>query len=187
MEASTNKVVSIIYELRKDDSYGELVEILNADKPLTFIFGNGNLLPKFEENLFGRKTGEGFNFRLTSDEAYGPVEKNAIIDLPIKIFEIDGKIDKNLLTEGNTVPMMDREGRRLNGVIKKIATENVTMDFNHPLAGIDLFFKGEITEIREATEEEIEHRHIHSANSCQGCNDENCQSKNSSHDSCECN
>ena len=75
MEASVNKVVSVIYELRKNNANGEVVEILDADKPLTFIFGKGNLLPKFEDNLFGRKARDGFNFILSSDEAYGPVQE----------------------------------------------------------------------------------------------------------------
>jgi FKBP-type peptidyl-prolyl cis-trans isomerase SlyD len=186
MEAATNKVVSIIYELRKDNVNGEVVEALEIDQPLTFIFGQGNLLPKFEDNLSGRKVGEGFNFKLTCVDAYGPVQENAIVEVPIKIFEIDGEIDTNLLSEGNVVPMMDREGRRLNGVVKQIAPEKVIMDFNHPLAGIDLFFKGEITDVRDATEDELEHGHIHSEGSCEGCNDEDCHSKKSSHEGCGC-
>jgi FKBP-type peptidyl-prolyl cis-trans isomerase SlyD len=186
MEAATNKVVSVIYVLRRDNANGEVVETLDIDRPLTFIFGQGNLLPKFEDNLSGRKVGDGFNFMLNCNDAYGPVQENAIVEIPIKIFEIDGKIDTNILSEGNVVPMMDREGRRLNGVIKKIALENVTMDFNHTLAGIDLFFKGEITDIREATKEELEHGHIHSDVDCEGCSGEDCQSKNSTHEGCGC-
>ena len=186
MEAAANKVVSIIYELRKESVTGEVIEALEVDQPLTFIFGQGNLLPKFEDKLSGRKVGDGFNFKLNCDDAYGSRQENAIIDVPIQIFEIDGKIDTNLLSEGNMVPMMDREGRRLNGVVKKIAAENVTMDFNHPLAGIDLFFKGEITDVREATEEELEHGHVHSESSCEGCGDENCHSKKSTHEGCGC-
>jgi FKBP-type peptidyl-prolyl cis-trans isomerase SlyD len=186
MEAATNKVVSIIYELRRDNAKGEVVEALDIDRPLTFIFGQGNLLPKFEDNLSGRKIGHGFNFKLNCDDAYGTVQEDAIVELPLNIFEVDGKIDTNILTEGNVVPMMDREGRRLNGVVKKIAVENVTMDFNHPLAGIDLFFKGEITDIREATEEELAHGHIHSEVGCEGCGDDDCQSKKSSNGSCGC-
>ena len=99
---------------------------------------------------------------------------------------VHGKIDTNILFEGNMVPMMDREGRRLNGVVKEISADNVKMDFNHPLAGTDLFFKGEITEIRDATEEELSHGHIHSLNSCDSCHDETCSSKDSSHGGCEC-
>ncbi len=166
MEAAANRVVSIIYELRKNSHEGEIVEALNKENPLTFLFGSGNLLPKFEENLSGLKTGESFNFLLKSDEAYGDVQENAIVDVPVNIFEVDGKTDTNLLQVGNVIPMMDNEGRRLNGVVKEINTETVTMDFNHPMAGSTLHFSGEVTEIREATEEEMEHGHIHQACGC---------------------
>jgi FKBP-type peptidyl-prolyl cis-trans isomerase SlyD len=186
MEAIQNKVVSIIYELRKDDVNGDLVEKLSLDNPLTFIFGKGQLLPKFEDNLRGKKTGDNFSFQMKCDDAYGLVKENAIIDIPINIFEIDGKLDSNLLQIGNVVPMMDREGRRLDGVVKMIGTENVTMDFNHPMAGKDLFFSGEITEIREATEEELMHGHTHLDSDCEGCNDDSCQSKKPSDQVCGC-
>ena len=186
MEAAINKVVSIIYELRKDNINGEVVERLDSERPLTFIFGKGNLLPKFEDNLKGRKAGEEFSFFLTSEDAYGPVQENAIVDVPLNIFEIDGKVDNNILQIGKVIPMMDREGRHLNGTVKKIGLENVTMDFNHPMAGESLFFKGEIIEVRNATEDELSHGHIHSEGNCEGCSDENCHSKQSTDDSCGC-
>jgi FKBP-type peptidyl-prolyl cis-trans isomerase SlyD len=144
MEAAANKVVSIIYELRRNNHDGEIVETLSLDNPMTFLLGSGNLLPKFEEKLIGLNTGQSFKFILSSEEAYGPVQENAIVDVPITIFEADGKTDTNLLQVGNVIPMMDREGRRLNGVVKTIDTETVTMDFNHPLAGSALHFSGEI-------------------------------------------
>jgi len=180
MEAKQDRVVSIIYELRKNDINGEIIENLSIDHPLTFIFGKRQLLPKFEDNLRGRKVGESFSFLLECEDAYGPVQSNAIIDLPINTFEIDGKPDLNILQIGNIVPMMDNNGRRLNGVIKKIGIETVTMDFNHPMAGQDLYFKGEITGIREATEEELAHEHIHSGNNCDSCGDNVCNSRKSS-------
>ena len=88
--------------------------------------------------------------------------------VPKNIFEVDGKIDENLLKVGNMVPMMDAEGRRMNGKILTIDAEAVQMDFNHPMAGNDLFFKGEVSEVREATEEELNHGHAHGDGGC-GC------------------
>ncbi len=178
MEATANKVVSIIYELRKDNENGEVVETLSRENPMTFLMGNGNLLPKFEENLQGLSTGKGFKFIISSEDGYGPVQENAIVDVPISIFEVDGKTDNNLLQVGNVIPMMDREGRRLNGVVKNIDTETVTMDFNHPMAGTTLHFSGEVTDVREATEEELEHGHIHQGCGCSGggCGDGSCSS-----------
>jgi len=67
--------------------------------------------------------------------------------------------------------MMDAEGRRLNGKVIEVVEEAVKMDFNHPMAGSDLYFSGQITEIRNATEEELEHGHVHGNQGCGSCND----------------
>ncbi len=179
MEAAANRVVSIIYELRRDNQNGEVVEALSQENPLTFLLGSGNLLPKFEENLIGLTTGQSFKFILASEDAYGPFQDNAVVDVPISIFQVEGKTDTNLLQLGNVIPMMDNEGRRLNGVVKDINTETVTMDFNHPMAGATLHFSGEVTEIREATEDELAHGHIHQSCGCSGggCGDGSCSDK----------
>jgi FKBP-type peptidyl-prolyl cis-trans isomerase SlyD len=168
MIAEKNNVVSIVYELRSGSSEGEVVESLNNDNPLTFLFGTGGLLPKFEENLSGLTSGDDFEFLLRSEDAYGPVVENAIVHVPKSVFEIDGKIDESLMQIGNTVPMMDAEGRRLNGKVMAIEAEAVQMDFNHPMAGNDLYFKGQVTDVRSATEEELSHGHVHAAGGC-GC------------------
>lgn len=177
MTVSENKVVSIIYQLRKDNAEGEVVEELSKDNPLTFLYGRGNLLPKFEENLAGLKEGDPFQFSLESNEAYGDVQENAIVDVPIDVFKVEGEIDRNLLQAGNTIPMLDREGRRLNGVVKHVGLESVKMDFNHPMAGNDLYFSGEVTCIRDANADELEHGHVHSSGSCEGCDKDDCHGK----------
>ncbi len=169
MNADKNNVVSIVYELRAGSKEGEVVESLNDANPLTFLFGTGGLLPKFEENLSGLSAGDSFEFLLLSEDAYGPVVENAIVHVPASVFEIDGNIDESLMKIGNMVPMMDSEGRRLNGKVVAVEGDAVKMDFNHPMAGNDLHFKGKVTEIRSATEEELAHGHIHgSGNGC-GC------------------
>lgn len=168
MIAEKNSVISIVYELRSGSKEGEIVESLTPENPLTFIYGTGGLLPKFEENLTGLKTGDNFEFLLNSEDAYGPVVESAVVHVPLNIFEVDGKVDENLLKVGNTVPMMDAQGRRMNGKVMTIEAEAVQMDFNHPMAGNDLFFKGEVTEVREATEEELNHGHTHGDGGC-GC------------------
>ncbi len=177
MTIAENKVVSIVYQLRKDNLKGEVVEELSKDSPLTFLFGRGNLLPKFEDNLAGLNVGDPFQFSLTSEDAYGSVQENAIVEVPIDVFRIEGEIDNNLLKLGNTIPMLDREGNRLNGIVKEISEDAVKMDFNHPMAGTNLYFSGEVTDIREAKEDELEHGHIHSHGSCEGCDKEDCHSK----------
>ena len=177
MQIEENKVVSVIYELRKDNKDGEVVEALNENQPLVFLYGSGSLLPKFEENLSGLKSGDNFEFSLPSDEAYGEAQDNAIVDVPRNIFTVDGTEDPNLLKLGNTIPMLDRDGNRLNGIVREIDLETVKMDFNHPMAGYDLFFSGTVTEVREANEDELTHGHVHSSGSCSGCEKDECHGK----------
>jgi FKBP-type peptidyl-prolyl cis-trans isomerase SlyD len=171
MIISKNKVVSLTYELRVNSNEGEIVETLKEDSPLTFLYGSGNLLPKFEQNISELKVGDKFNFDLLAEDAYGEINKNAIVDVPVTAFTVDGKIDEKLLQVGNKIPMQDASGNKLTGVVKGINTKTVKMDFNHPMAGNHLFFSGKVVEIREATEEELHHGHAHYSGSCEGCSD----------------
>jgi FKBP-type peptidyl-prolyl cis-trans isomerase SlyD len=185
MIAEKDSIVSIVYELRSGSKEGDVVESLTPEKPLTFLFGTGGLLPKFEENLNGLNSGDSFEFLLNMEDAYGPVVESAVVHVPKNIFEVDGKIDENLMKAGSMVPMMDAEGRRLNGKVLSIEEEAVQMDFNHPMAGNDLHFKGEVTEVRAATEEELNHGHTHGDGACgcgnegEGCGDGSCDDKGS--------
>jgi FKBP-type peptidyl-prolyl cis-trans isomerase SlyD len=113
------------------------------------------MLPKFEASLEGLEVGSPFEISLQDVDAYGEVDENAIVDLPKHIFFIDGEFDEEIVSVGNTVPMMSTSGQRLNGLVLEITDDVVKMDFNHPLAGESLFFKGAITEVREASDEEI--------------------------------
>jgi FKBP-type peptidyl-prolyl cis-trans isomerase SlyD len=169
MIVTNERIVSLIYELRLDQPDGKIVESLEADAPLTFLYGTGGLLPKFEENIHGLKVGDSFDFNLTSGEAYGEINHDAIISIPISAFEVDGKIAHNMLKIGNKIPMQDSSGHKLTGVIKEVTLNDVKMDFNHPLAGNNLFFKGQITDVREATEEELTHGHAHGSEECGSC------------------
>ncbi|MFO7938714.1 MAG: peptidylprolyl isomerase, partial [Bacteroidales bacterium] len=78
----------------------------------------------------------------------------AILDLPRHIFEVDGKIDEEIIKVGNVVPMQDKDGNKFNGIILEMKDDAIKVDFNHPLAGDDLFFQGEVMEVRDANEEE---------------------------------
>ena len=194
MIAEKDSVVSIVYELREGSKEGEIVESLNSNHPLTFLYGTGGLLPKFEEKLNGLSASDNFEFLLRSEDAYGPVVENAVVHVPKSVFEIDGKIDETLMQIGSTVPMMDAEGRRLNGKVIAIEGDAVKMDFNHPMAGNDLHFKGQVKEIRQATEEELSHGHIHGngggcgcgSNKEESCNDESCNDQEGQSCGCGC-
>ena len=148
-------MVSLTCDLHYDDAEGELIEQATTEKPLSFVFGAGLMLPKFEEHLEGFEVGNPFEISLQDVDAYGELDENAIVDLPKHIFFIEGEFDEEIVSVGNTVPMMSTGGQRLNGLVLEITDDIVKMDFNHPLAGENLFFKGQITEVREATDEEI--------------------------------
>jgi len=169
MKIKKNKMVSLIYELRESDHEGRIIETLNETRPLTFVYGAGRLLPVFESNIESLKNGDEFKFSLNSEMAYGHKREDMIVDVPITVFETDGKLNEHICYIGNEVPMMDTEGNPLNGVINEINDKSVRMDFNHPMAGLDLFFSGRIIEVRDATVEEIAGTG-HSCSSC-GCSD----------------
>lgn len=167
MIAEKNKVIAVSYEL-KIAGNDKIVEKVNELQPLKFILGKGNLLPKFEDNLMGLKIGDTFDFVLNSEDAYGAINNEAIVDLPMNVFEVDGKVDNDMLAIGSMIPMSDHNGNRFNGKIVDVSSGNVKMDFNHPLAGENLHFKGEVVEVREASEEELTHGHLHESGGC-GC------------------
>ena len=79
-----------------------------------------------------------------------------MIDLPKNIFEVDGKFDSDHIKEGNIVPLMTGDGQRVNASVVEIKPDVVVVDLNHPLAGADLIFEGEVIESRPATNEEIQ-------------------------------
>lgn len=161
MEIQNNTVVSITYDLKIGNAEGALVEKVEAFAPFVFLFGAGGLLPEFEENLSGLTEGKAFEFSIESDNAYGPVQDEAIIELPLNIFEVDGAIPDDLLVVGRYLTMQDHQGNPLRGKVEEVGTDKVKMDFNHPLAGADLHFKGGVVSIREASEEELAHGHVH--------------------------
>jgi FKBP-type peptidyl-prolyl cis-trans isomerase SlyD len=173
MRIENNRMVSLIYELRESDSNGRVIESLNEASPLKFIFGTGRLLPVFESNINLLKTGDLFRFMLNSEMAYGDKREEMIINVPATVFETNGKINEDICRVGNQVPMMDTDGNPLTGIINEITDTYVKMDFNHPMAGLDLFFSGKIVEVREATAEEIA-RINHSCSSCSTTSEKGC-------------
>lgn len=166
MVIEKDKMVSLRYVLREGDSSGNIVEEVKSDNPLKFLFGAGQMLPHFESNIENLSMGDIFDFILTSDKAYGDKREELIVDLPMSVFEIDGKVDENLLKTGTQVPMADSQGRRLLGTVLSHTDSSVKMDFNHPMAGSDLYFAGEILNIREATDDEL---NIYGGDGCSNC------------------
>jgi FKBP-type peptidyl-prolyl cis-trans isomerase SlyD len=82
--------------------------------------------------------------------------------IPLNVFVEDGgDLDTNIFKVGAIVPMSDSDGNHLRGTIMEVTPEYIKMDFNHPLAGTHLHFSGEILSIRAATQDEIDHGHVH--------------------------
>lgn len=153
MKIEKNAVVALIYELTVD---GQVADKCTDANPLQFIFGAGMLLPKFEENILDKQSGDKFAFTLTPEEGYGEVNPQMVIDFPKDAFrDQDGNILEDLIFIGNLIPLQSATGQVFQGKITEILEESVKIDLNHPMAGKTLNFAGEIVSVREATPEEL--------------------------------
>ncbi len=162
MKVEKNKVISVSYELRLEENGTEIIDAAQENSPLEFIFGNGMMLQKFEDNLENLSKNDTFKFKLTSEEGYGKRNEENVSDIPLNVFEQNGKIDEKLLAVGNVIPLQDDKGNHYNGKVISIDDKIVKLDFNHPLADKDLYFTGKIVGVREVTPQELEHGHVHS-------------------------
>jgi FKBP-type peptidyl-prolyl cis-trans isomerase SlyD len=161
MTVKENMVVSVNYILSNHKT-GEKIEETNPEQPMVFLYGVGSLIPEFEENLLGKAEGDLFDFSITSEMAYGTSSEEDIAVIPIDVFHDEqGNFDTAYFTVGKLIPMSDGQGNQLRGKIIEVTTEFIKMDFSHPLAGVDLHFKGSIAEVRPATQDEIDHGHAH--------------------------
>ncbi len=161
MIVEQNKVVSLSYELRETADDGEFIEKTETDSPFVFLFGAQGVIPGFEVNLAGLKQGDEFSFLIDSKDAYGPYTPEAIVPLEKTVFEEEGKFNDDLIKVGVSLTMRDNNGQSHMGVVTEIGAKTVTMDFNHPMAGKNLHFKGAVLGVREATAEELDHGHVH--------------------------
>jgi len=163
MTITENKVAVVSYHLTasKNGAAEELIEQTDAEHPFAFIYGVSSLLPDFEKNLLEKKVGDKFDFRVKAESGYGNVENDYIINIDKQAFIVDDKFDDVRVFIGNDIEMHDAEGNQLVGKVLEISDAHVRMDFNHPLAGHDLHFVGEVVEVRNATDEELDHGHVH--------------------------
>jgi len=182
MNIAINKMVTLSYILRSDDKSGDIIEQTSESTPLKFVYGIGAMLPMFEFNLAGLKQGDNFEMKLDAKDAYGEIDEEAVVELSKDIFVVDGVFDEERFTIGNHVPMQTSNGERINGTIVNVDENSLTMDFNHPLAGIDLHFEGNIIEVRDATEEEL----TPMAGCGCGCSSEGCGSSCGDDNGCGC-
>lgn len=158
MNITKNTVPSVTYTLKVG---GEVVESTGAENPLVYLHGANAMIPGFEKKLEGLSLGDKFDFEVPSAEGYGEIIEQAIVELPKSNFEIDGEFQGEIVKEGATIPMQDQEGNPMRGIVQNVTDTVVKIDFNHPLAGKDLHFSGDVIELREAEAVEIEHGHVH--------------------------
>jgi FKBP-type peptidyl-prolyl cis-trans isomerase SlyD len=123
---------------------------------LTFLFGAGQMMPKFEEELSTLSTGDTYDFRITAAEGYGEFDEEAVANLPKEMFQ-----GTEMPQIGEVLPLQDNNGNRFQGQVVSVAEDAVIVDLNHPMAGQELHFKGEILNVRPATPEELSHGHAH--------------------------
>jgi FKBP-type peptidyl-prolyl cis-trans isomerase SlyD len=147
-------VVTLQYKLRLDD--GTLVEESEPDDPLVYLHGHDNIIPGLEKALDGMKVGETKTVVVEPEEGYGDYDPDDI-----------GRISREGLPDdfapevGMLIPIIDEEGSEAEVLIVEMDEEDIVVDFNHPMAGERLHFEVEITDLREATAEELDHGHAH--------------------------
>ena len=172
MIVENEKVVTATYEMFVDGENGqeELMERATKDHPLVYCHGIGMMLPKFEEALAGKQKGDKFNFRIDHTDAYGEYDEEGVLDLDKKMFfNGDGEFDSERVYVGAIVPMNTVDGQVVNAQILEISKDKVTIDLNHPLAGENLHFVGEILDLRDVTPAELDAlRHPHKCGGCHG-------------------
>jgi len=158
MKIAPKHVVSLTYDLYIKDEDGKegLVESATEEQPLTFLFGAGQMLPKFEENLSSLSTGDPYDFQLSAVDAYGNYDEEAVANLPKDMFQ-----GTDIPEIGSMLPLQDNNGNRFQGPVVSVAEDAVIVDLNHPMAGHELHFKGNIVDVRPATPEELSHGHAH--------------------------
>jgi FKBP-type peptidyl-prolyl cis-trans isomerase SlyD len=155
MEIQEKRVAVITYLLKGDD--GSVIQEATKENPFAFIHGVGQVLPAFDTALMGKVKGDGYSFSLDAEQGYGVYDDARVEELDPQIF---AEAPAEYIVVGATLPM-EFNGHTVFGTIAEIRSDAVVMDFNHPLAGKNLHFSGMVLEVREATEEELAHGHVH--------------------------
>ena len=154
LQVAEDLVVTIEYELKVN---GEVLDSSEEEGPLPYLHGHGNIISGLENGLLGMKVGDSKDLVVEPKDGYGEREEDALMDVPREEFPEEVPVEVGVELE-----VTDQDGDIMLVTISKVSDEMVTLDTNHPLAGFELHFKVNVTDIREATPEEIEHEHAHS-------------------------
>ena len=149
-----NLVVSMHYKLTDDD--GNLLDSSEGGEPLTYLHGAGNIIYGLEKSLVGKVKGDTLQAKVQPTEGYGEFLQDRIQVVKKEAFQGVESIKVGMAFQAETP-----EGAMQHIVVKKVEKEDVTIDANHPLAGVTLNFDVEIVGVREATQEELDHGHVH--------------------------
>ena len=154
MKVANHSVVSIHYKLTNND--GEVLDSSEGKDPLTYLHGMGNLIPGLEQELLDKAVGDKLQVTVAPADGYGELNEQMIQQVPASAFEGVDQIQVGMQFRAS-----GPDGDVQLITVTAVDGDMVTIDGNHPLAGVELNFDVEITSIREATQEEIEHGHVH--------------------------
>jgi FKBP-type peptidyl-prolyl cis-trans isomerase SlyD len=153
MIVEKDKAVSFHYTLKNAD--GEQMETSREKDPMTYLHGANNIIPGLEKAMEGHAVNDEFSVTVEPEQAYGIRNEKNVQRVPLKRLKGIGKI-----SVGQVLNLKTNNGQ-VQVTVLKVGRFNVDVDGNHPLAGKQLTFDVEITDIRDASEEELEHRHVH--------------------------
>ena len=153
MIAEKDKVVTFHYTLT--NAAGEEMESSRESDPMSYLHGANNIISGLEKAMEGHAIKDKFSATLEPEEAYGVRNEKNVQRVPLKRLKGIGKI-----SVGQVLNLKTTNGQ-VQVTVLKVGRFNVDVDGNHPLAGVQLTFDVEITEIREASEEETKHGHVH--------------------------
>lgn len=147
-------VVSMHYKLTTEE--GKVLDSSEGGEPLSYLHGAGNIIPGLEKALAGKVEGDSLQVRVEPSEAYGEINPEGI-----KVIEKSAFQGVESVKAGMTFEAKAPDGSKQQIIVKKVEGEEVTIDLNHPLAGVVLNFDIQIMSVREATKEELDHGHTH--------------------------
>ena len=153
MVIAQNRVVTMHYTLK--DEQGETIDSSQGHEPLAYIQGIGNIIPGLEDALEGKTKGDKLEVTIAPEDGYGERQENMVQKVAKSGFQGDEE-----LVVGMQVQVETKNGPAI-AMVSEIAGEDVTLDLNHPLAGVTLNFDVEVMDVREATDEELDHGHVH--------------------------
>lgn len=160
MQISNNSVVSIQYTLK--NSEGTIIDHSSEENPLTYLHGHRNIIPGLENALLDKSIGDAIDVSVEPEQAYGTVNPALIQEVPKEHFQGVEALEVGMRFQAST------EQGPVPVVVTQVADDAVTVDGNHPLAGQTLNFSVKVEAIREASEEELAHGHIHQSGGCCG-------------------